>query len=53
VLPDSPAGKTEQIFTGDMLLEVGGVQLVGVHQVRTLKTWMKATTVPVFFLKKV
>jgi len=33
VLPDSPAGKTENIFVGDMIVEVGGVQLVGASQV--------------------
>jgi hypothetical protein len=33
VLPGSPAGNTDQLFTGDMLLEVGGVQLIGADQV--------------------
>jgi len=33
VIEDSPAGKTQLLFTGDMLLEVGGVKLIGADQV--------------------
>ena len=35
VLPDSPAGKTGKLFTGDRLVEVGGVQLTNADQVRS------------------
>ena len=28
VLPDSPAGRTRQLFTGDRLIEISGVQLL-------------------------
>lgn len=33
ILPGSPAGITGQLFTGDLLLEVGGVPLIGADQV--------------------
>ncbi len=34
VLPESPAGKTGKLFTGDRLVEVGGVQLTTADQVK-------------------
>jgi len=33
VLPESPAGTTGQLHTGDRLVEVGGVQLTTADQV--------------------
>jgi hypothetical protein len=36
VLPESPAGATGQLFTGDRLVEVGGVKLTGADQVPVL-----------------